>query len=57
MILEMEMNTGERFQYRGVPRRVAIGVVQADDAAKYSKEFIEGIYRFQRVRVQRHQLA
>jgi hypothetical protein len=28
MILELEMNTGERFQYVGVPRRVAIGLVR-----------------------------
>jgi hypothetical protein len=48
------MNTGERFQYRDAPRRIAIGLVQADDAAKYMKEVISGTYRFQRVRVQRH---
>ena len=53
LILELEMNTRERFQYAGVPRRIAVGLVQADDAAKYSKEFIEGTYRFERVRVQR----
>ena len=53
MILELEMNTGERFQFFGVPRRTAIGLVQADEPAKYSKEFIEGMYQFERVRVRR----
>jgi KTSC domain len=53
LILELEMNTGERFQHFGVPRRIAIGLVQASDPAKYSREFIEGTYRFERVRVQR----
>ena len=48
MILELEMNTGERFQYFRVPRRVAIGLVQ--EPAKYMKEFIERTYRFERVR-------
>ena len=50
MILELEMNTGERFQFFAVPRRVAIGLVQADEPAKYMKEFIERTYRFERVR-------
>jgi hypothetical protein len=49
MILELEMNTGERFQHFGVPWRIAFGLVQADDPAKYSKEFIERTYRFERV--------
>jgi len=44
------MNTGERFQYFRVPRRVAIGLVQADEPAQYMKEFIERTYRFERVR-------
>jgi KTSC domain len=52
-ILELEMNTGERFQHFGVGRRVAIALVQADDPAKYMTECIEGTYRFRRVRVQR----
>src|SRR4026209_1174595 len=34
-ILELEMNTGERFQHVGVPRRVAIALVQVDNPAKY----------------------
>jgi hypothetical protein len=50
MILELEMNTGERFQFFIVPRRIAIGLVQADEPAKYMKEFIERAYRFERVR-------
>ncbi len=50
MILEVEMNTGERFQYFRVPRRVAIGLLQADEPAKYLKESIERTYRFERVR-------
>src|SRR4051812_23300691 len=54
MILELEMNTGERFQYARVPRRVAIGLAQADEPAKHWKEFIDGAYRSERVRVQRH---
>jgi hypothetical protein len=49
-ILELEMNTGERLQHFGVPRRIAVGLVQADDPAKNEKEFIEGTYRFERVR-------
>jgi hypothetical protein len=53
-ILELEMNTGERFQHVGVPRRAAIALVQADDPAKYMNECIEGTYRFRRVRVQRN---
>ena len=40
-ILELEMNTRERFQHVGIPRRIAIALVQA------------GTYRFRRVRVQR----
>lgn len=52
-ILELEMNTGERFQHVGVPRRVAVTLVQADDPAKYMRESIDGAYRFERVRVQR----
>jgi hypothetical protein len=54
LILELEMNTGERFQYFKVPRRIAIGLIQASDPAKYDREFIERVYRFERVRVQRH---
>jgi KTSC domain-containing protein len=54
-ILELEMNTGERFQHVGVPRRVAIALVQADDPAKYMNECIEGTYRFRRVRLQRRE--
>jgi KTSC domain-containing protein len=60
LILELEMNTGERFQHFGVPRRVAIGLVQVDDTAKYRKEFIEGTYRSEatiRQRTQRPQAA
>jgi KTSC domain len=34
-ILELEMNTGERFQHFSVPRRITIALVQADDCAKY----------------------
>ena len=33
LIPELEMNTGERFQHAGVPRRIAIGLVQASDSA------------------------
>jgi hypothetical protein len=43
-ILELEMNTGERFQHFSVPRRIAIG---------FMNECIEGTYRFRRVKVQR----
>jgi hypothetical protein len=50
MILELEMNTCERFQFFGVPRRTAIGLVQTDEPAKYMKEFIERTYGFERVR-------
>ena len=35
MVLELEMNTGERFQHVGVPRRITISLVQADYCAKY----------------------
>jgi KTSC domain len=56
-ILELEMNTGERFQHREVPRRFVIGLVQADDPAKYMREFIDGTYQFERVRVERHRIA
>jgi hypothetical protein len=38
-ILELEMNTGERFQHVGVPRRAAIALVQVDDPAKYMNEY------------------
>ena len=53
MILELEMNTGERFQFFKVPRLVAIGLIQASDPAKYYQESISRIYRFERVRVPR----
>ena len=53
MVLELEMNTGERFQHVGVPRRAAIALVQADDPAKYMNERIDGTYRFERVRVRK----
>ena len=43
-ILELEMNTGERFQHVGVPRRVAIALVQEDDPAKFMNECIDGTY-------------
>jgi hypothetical protein len=33
LILELEMNTGERFQYFKVPRRIAIGLIQASSQA------------------------
>jgi hypothetical protein len=56
MILELEMNTGETFQYARVPRRIAVGLVQAADAAEYKKERIERTYKFERVRMQRHGL-
>src|SRR5262245_8811870 len=36
LILELEMNTGERYQSFAVPRRVAIGLVQADEPATYT---------------------
>ncbi len=49
MILELEMNTHERYQFFAVPRRIAIGLVQADEPAQYMKEFIERTYRFERV--------
>jgi KTSC domain len=52
-ILELEMNTGERFQHFGVPRRIAIALVQADDPTKYMNHSIEGTYQCRRVRGQR----
>jgi len=39
---------------QGVYSGVGIGLVQADDPAKYSREFIEGTYRFARAIVQHH---
>jgi KTSC domain-containing protein len=57
LVLELEMNTGERFQHFSVPRGVAIGVLQAHDPAKYIREFIDGVYRFERVRVQRRSIS
>jgi hypothetical protein len=54
LILELEMNKGDRYQHFGVPRRVAIGLVQANEPARYWEEFIQSTYRFERVRVQRH---
>jgi hypothetical protein len=56
MILELEMITGERFQFFRVPRRIAIGLVQADEPAKYMKEFIERTYRFERARQVLHRI-
>jgi hypothetical protein len=40
MILELEMNTGDRFQHFGVPRHIAIGLVQADARG----DLYEGVY-------------
>jgi KTSC domain len=33
MILELEMNTWERFQFFAVPQRITIGLVQAAEPA------------------------
>ena len=50
-ILELEMNTGERFQNCGVPRGVAVMLVKAQSPAAYWKERINGKYPFERVRI------
>src|SRR6476660_8434867 len=53
LILQLEMKPGKRYQYFGVPRREAIGLVQADKPAQHREEFIQRTYRFERVRVPR----
>src|SRR5262245_58016583 len=53
LILELEINRGERYQHFGVPRRVVIALVKANEPAKYWEEFIQRTYRFERVRVRR----
>jgi hypothetical protein len=49
-ILELEMNTLERFQFYNVPRYLAVGLVKAEDPAAFDREFISGKFRFARVR-------
>jgi len=40
-ILELEMNTGERFQNSGVPRDIAVMLVKAKSPAAFLKEAID----------------
>jgi hypothetical protein len=50
-ILELEMNTGERFQHFGVPRDIAVMLVKAKSPAAFLKEAIDARYPFKRVRI------
>jgi hypothetical protein len=50
-ILQLEMNTGERFQNDGVPRDIAVMLVKAKSPAAFLKEAIDGRYPFKRVRI------
>ena len=50
-ILELEMNTGERFQNYRVPRDIAVMLVKAKSPAAFLKEAIDGRYTFKGVRI------
>lgn len=50
-ILELEMNTGDRYQFYGVSRELAIGLVKAAEPAQFHRERIAGRFRFARVRM------
>ena len=50
-ILELEMNTGERFQNFGVARDIAVMLVKAKSPAAFLKEAIDARYSFKRVRI------
>ena len=56
-ILELEMNTRERFQHFGVSRLVAVMLVKSESPSTFVKERIDGKFPFRRVRTQRHGTA
>jgi hypothetical protein len=51
-ILELEMNTRERFQHYDVPRQLAVMLVKSVSPSAFLKERIDGKFSFRRVRVQ-----
>jgi hypothetical protein len=53
-ILELEMNTQERFQHFGVSRQLAVMLVKSESPSAFLKERIDGKSPFRRVRMQRH---
>lgn len=55
-ILELEMNTRERFQHYGVPRQLAVMLVKSVSPAAFLKERI-GKFPFRRVRSVRNGTA
>jgi hypothetical protein len=56
-ILELEMNTRERFQHYGVSRQLAVMLVKSGSPSAFLKERIDGKFPFRRVRTQRHGTA
>jgi hypothetical protein len=49
-ILEVCFNHGTRYQWRNVPRAMALALVRSADPVRYLKENIERHYRFAQVR-------
>src|SRR5438876_10252789 len=48
-ILELEMNTRERFQHFGVSRQLAVMLVKSESPSAFLKERIDGKFPFRRV--------
>src|SRR3989442_7394109 len=51
-ILELEMNTGERFQHYGVSRQLAVMLVKSGSRSAFLQERIDGKCLFRQVRTE-----